>query len=137
LPLAFALAVLLSVSLPVLAQEVPVVVDGDALKFGKQRMRLYGIDAPELHQTCDGGTWAAGKLVRDALVPPDRDLEAGGPKTIALPFHFNGIVAREERLCLVGRVEQTFLTFSTRTGREAATSPTGGDHSQGLRVGQC
>jgi endonuclease YncB( thermonuclease family) len=64
-----ALTMVLAVAaLPAFAQEVPVVVDGDTLKFGKQRVRLYGIDAPELEQTCDGGKWAAGKLARKALV---------------------------------------------------------------------
>ncbi len=26
--------------------------DGDTIKFGKDRVRLWGIDAPEIHQTC-------------------------------------------------------------------------------------
>jgi endonuclease YncB( thermonuclease family) len=30
----------------------PTVHDGDSLKIGKQKIRLYGIDAPELSQKC-------------------------------------------------------------------------------------
>ncbi len=29
-----------------------VVTDGDSLRFGKERIRLFGIDAPELNQMC-------------------------------------------------------------------------------------
>ncbi len=32
------------------------VTDGDSLKRGEQRIRLFGIDAPELDQTCIDGT---------------------------------------------------------------------------------
>ncbi len=41
--------------------------DGDSLIFGKEELRLIGIDAPELRQLCtadDGGQWPCG---RDAL----------------------------------------------------------------------
>ena len=40
-------------------------VDGDTLKIGGQTIRLYGIDAPELKQTC--GNWPAGELAQEAL----------------------------------------------------------------------
>ena len=33
-------------------------LDGDTLKIGDQRVRLWGIDAPEIHQECNG--WLAG-----------------------------------------------------------------------------
>ncbi|MBN9488260.1 MAG: thermonuclease family protein [Alphaproteobacteria bacterium] len=47
----------------------PFVTDGDTLKFGPHdRVRLYGIDAPELRQTCDDGAWPAGRIARDALI---------------------------------------------------------------------
>lgn len=35
------------------------VTDGDTLRFNDQRVRLWGIDAPEIHQTCPD-RWLAG-----------------------------------------------------------------------------
>jgi endonuclease YncB( thermonuclease family) len=46
------------------------VVDGDTLNVGQTRIRLEGIDAPEIGQTCGRrwvGTWACGTAARDAL----------------------------------------------------------------------
>lgn len=45
------------------------VVDGDSLIVGSHRVRLHGIDAPELRQTCylDGRRWACGEAARDQL----------------------------------------------------------------------
>lgn len=42
------------------------VLDGDTLRINGQRIRLYGIDAPELGQTCADG-WPAGEMARRAL----------------------------------------------------------------------
>ncbi|MEM9575032.1 MAG: thermonuclease family protein [Pseudomonadota bacterium] len=41
----------------------PHVIDGDSLKLNDLRLRLLGIDAPELAQTCfaDGRQWACGQ----------------------------------------------------------------------------
>ncbi len=46
-----------------------VVNDGDSLTLGAQRVRLEGIDAPELHQSCsrDGTDYACGRRSREAL----------------------------------------------------------------------
>jgi endonuclease YncB( thermonuclease family) len=93
----------LGAALPALAQqsEAPVVVvDGDTLKLGHQRVRLYGIDAPELHQTCDGGTWAAGQLARDALV----GIIGGQPVTCVavVPLDRYG---RPVSMCSVGKMD--------------------------------
>lgn len=48
---------------------VPVVNDGDSLSFGTERLRLRGIDAPELSQTCRraGADYACGREARSAL----------------------------------------------------------------------
>jgi endonuclease YncB( thermonuclease family) len=43
--------------------------DGDSLNLDGERMRLKGIDAPELSQSCerDGKSWACGRSAREAL----------------------------------------------------------------------
>ena len=48
------------------------VVDGDTLRFGAERVRLWGIDAPELSEDCtraDRSEWSCGKAAR---APPHR-----------------------------------------------------------------
>jgi len=47
----------------------PIVNDGDSLTIDGVRIRLWGIDAPELHQTCNlnGKAYACGQNSRDAL----------------------------------------------------------------------
>ena len=44
--------------------------DGDSIRIGDARIRLKGIDAPELDQTCqrDGQTYRCGEAARDALL---------------------------------------------------------------------
>jgi endonuclease YncB( thermonuclease family) len=44
------------------------VSDGDTVKFGRQRVRLFGIDAPEKAEPCDDGKWYPGPLATRALV---------------------------------------------------------------------
>ncbi len=45
------------------------IVDGDTIDVGGQRIRLFGIDAPESKQTCtvDGKAWACGQEATWAL----------------------------------------------------------------------
>ncbi|HZH53315.1 MAG TPA: thermonuclease family protein [Microvirga sp.] len=45
-------------------------VDGDTIRIGDERLRLKGIDAPELHQTCSrsGQVWFCGEAARNALM---------------------------------------------------------------------
>jgi len=43
------------------------VSDGDTVKFGRQRVRLFGIAAPEKGQPCDGGHWYPGPLAAKPL----------------------------------------------------------------------
>ena len=44
-------------------------IDGDSLMVGQQEVRLHGIDAPELTQTCTrkDESWACGSAARDQL----------------------------------------------------------------------
>lgn len=61
-----------------LAADAVRVVDGDSLELGGQRVRLLGIDALELHQTCRDGSGAGiacGQEARAALAA----LVADGP----------------------------------------------------------
>lgn len=46
------------------------VVDGDSLRIGGEQVRLIGIDAPELHQTCrdaDERQWPCGRAAKARL----------------------------------------------------------------------
>ncbi len=46
------------------------ITDGDTLRLGAVRVRLFGIDAPESHQLCtgaDGGAWECGKAAARRL----------------------------------------------------------------------
>lgn len=54
---------LLLLTLPALAQMR--VVDGDTVELNGAKFRLWGIDAPELHQTCPG--WIAGQYAAAVL----------------------------------------------------------------------
>jgi hypothetical protein len=56
------------------------VYDGDTLEIGHLRIRLHGVDAPELDQTCgtaDGGEWACGRVARDRLAAMVDGVETG------------------------------------------------------------
>jgi len=45
------------------------VVDGDTLIVAEQTVRLFGIDAPEMAQTCETphGTWPCGRWAQGVL----------------------------------------------------------------------
>jgi endonuclease YncB( thermonuclease family) len=50
------------------APREPTNADGDTVKFGRQRVRLFGIDAPKKGQPCDDGKWYPGPLATKALI---------------------------------------------------------------------
>ncbi len=53
-----------------LQSRVVYAADGDSLRINGQRVRLWGIDAPELDQTCttfEGRDWPCGRISRDRL----------------------------------------------------------------------
>jgi hypothetical protein len=66
--LAFLASLSLFVPVPATAETlsgIPKVVDGDTLELGKERIRLYGIDAPETKQLCKnskGQDYACGMM---------------------------------------------------------------------------
>ena len=65
-------AALLLAAAPAVAQDVSGTAraaDGDSLDFGGIAVRLHGIDAPELSQSCDraGETWVCGKAAAEKL----------------------------------------------------------------------
>jgi endonuclease YncB( thermonuclease family) len=48
----------------------PRIVDGDTIHIGKTKIRLHGIDAPEMRQECyrvDGSSYRCGEAATDAL----------------------------------------------------------------------
>ena len=52
--------------------------DGDSFRLGEDRVRLLGLDAPELGQQCTdrgGAAWPCGRVARDRMTA----LLAGGP----------------------------------------------------------
>mgnify|MGYP001284779143 CR=1 FL=1 len=80
--IAFALVLALALPLPASAETVtglPVIVDGDSLRFPGTDVRLEGIDAPEWDQSCqrNGATYQCGQEATAAL----RALIAGRPVT--------------------------------------------------------
>jgi len=91
IPIWLALAVLAQ---PALALEGAVrVVDGDTLVLGAEKVRLFGIDAPEKGQRCDpsGRNWACGDWAAARL----RTLVAGGVRCVAMDQdRYGRIVAR-------------------------------------------
>ena len=66
------LSLILCLSTPAMADVAGVVsvIDGDTFDVGDTRVRIHGIDAPEVDQTCTSdqrGEWACGAFVRDEV----------------------------------------------------------------------
>lgn len=82
----WAVAILIAVAALAVALDRPLppvegqarVSDGDSFHLGDERIRLLGIDAPELAQQCDtetGEKWACGRAARNRMA----DLLSAGP----------------------------------------------------------
>jgi endonuclease YncB( thermonuclease family) len=74
------------------------VIDGDTLEIGGERVRLEGIDAPEMSQACgkDEGSWDCGKAAAAAL---ERLL---GNQQIACADHGTDKYGRMLGVCFLG-----------------------------------
>src|SRR5512132_4350953 len=74
------------------------VIDGDTLVIAGERVRLQGIDAPELHQTCTayGQEWPCGRTAADWL----RTFLAG--RSVECRGHARDRYGRLVAVCYVG-----------------------------------
>jgi endonuclease YncB( thermonuclease family) len=87
-----ALAITLLIAAPAFAQTV---TDGDTIKLDGTKWRLWGIDAPETHQTCADG-WPAGLEATATM----RKLIGG--KTVVCEFRGHDRYKRSIGLCRAG-----------------------------------
>ena len=73
-------------------------VDGDTLVIGTERIRIYGIDAPESNQDCGDG-WPCGREATRAM----EDLTEG--KSIRCEGDTRGVYGRLIAVCYAGSVD--------------------------------
>lgn len=88
--------------LPATLAGAATVLDGDSIQIGEVRLRLEGIDAPELGQTCGralAGSWACGTAAKSALERMTSGLTV--TCTAKSTDHYGRLLAR----CMVGSVD--------------------------------
>lgn len=93
---------LLTLSTPIGAAEPDLrVVDGDSLVIGGEAIRLHGIDAPEMNQTCDrnGAAWRCGKWSARVLA------DAIGTASVTCERVDTDRYGRTVATCRVGRMD--------------------------------
>jgi endonuclease YncB( thermonuclease family) len=121
--ISFAIAASFSFPNQALADAVRL-ADGDSFRLGEHRYRLYGIDAPELHQECkdaDGKAWPCGTRARTELrrIIATHPLECRSVDT----DRFGRIVAT----CMAGSrdiaEEMVRAGYATALGRPGTASP--------------
>jgi endonuclease YncB( thermonuclease family) len=80
-------------SSPLAAREVAgpaEVIDGDTLRVGAETIRLEGIDAPEIGQSCRdaaGKAWACGRAARDRLAALIKGRAVACHGAVVDPYH--------------------------------------------------
>ena len=82
-------------------QGSPSVTDGDTIRIGETRIRLEGIDAPEISQTCkrtDGTRWQCGQQAKAALI------DKIGKQTVRCTISGTDRYKRSIGTCFVGRL---------------------------------
>jgi endonuclease YncB( thermonuclease family) len=93
------------------------VTDGDTIKLDGARWRLWGIDAPEMHQTCADG-WTAGVQAKHQL----EQLMAGG--SVVCEFRGHDRCRRSIGLCRAGGRDLAEMVAQGWLGPSPATAPT-------------
>ena len=123
--LVIAAALVLTAPADVVAEPLPVrLADGDSFALGRERYRLYGIDAPELHQDCTdaaGQTWPCGTRARSEL----RRIIGTHPvqcRTVSTDRYGRNIaVCHADGRDIAEEMVRT--GFATATARRGSTSP--------------
>lgn len=118
------------------ARGAAIASDGDSLRIDGKRVRIEGIDAPELGQTCkrDGVAWDCGREARDRL----RALISAGD--VRCRFHGRDKYGRELGVCDVasrdvGR-EMVLSGYAVSYGRYGAEEARAEREQRGLWAGQ-
>ena len=81
---------------------IPTVIDGDTIVIGDARIRLEGIDAPEMDQVCltaEGQCWKCGEAAKRAMA------EMVEGKTISCPAAGQDRYGRTLSRCTIGPLE--------------------------------
>ncbi len=104
--------------MPAFAADV-VVSDGDSLRIGDERVRLWGIDAPELDQRCEHGgkVYDCGKAAQAALssLIGSRQVECEAvDRDRSKPTHSQGNLKRRPRASASAGARKAFVASSAR-----------------------